>query len=133
MPRKLKRQTAATSKHSDTPWLVVDEHDGEGLKASVYSRLYAHGYAVTGWGSVVQTKANAERIVACVNAFDGVEDPAAFMRALRSDDLTTADRLLIAVLLKDRKLVRAPKKAILKGLDAAGYSSRVIKAFLKVR
>lgn len=55
---------------------VIDTRDEKGLILNT-----ALAYVFNQGGSEAEGKANAARIVACVNACDGMEDPAAWIRA----------------------------------------------------
>lgn len=71
----------STTKHTAEPWIVIDKSkasDGNGF--SVAQAPGDYGQSITGWGCVEQTKANAARIVAVINAMAGIDDPADFVK-----------------------------------------------------
>ena len=64
------------SKYTQEPWVIGDygavEHEGKIIQLS--------GFSLSG---MREAKPNAARIVACINALAGIDDPEAFMRKVR--------------------------------------------------
>lgn len=61
-----------TSKHTQEPWTTYDKTVSSAARANVIV------------ADCLIDKHDADRIVACVNAMQGVDDPEAFMAAFRS-------------------------------------------------
>lgn len=75
------------SKHTPEPWaydneFIVDASDN-----------YLADCAGSDF-SVEQDRYNAQRIVACVNAMAGIEDPGAFMEVVKQLELDAAERIM---------------------------------------
>lgn len=66
-------EPAATTRHTPGPWVV----DWQGLDHPIYA---GETCVATAWAG--DADANAARIVACVNALDGVDDPAAALGSI---------------------------------------------------
>lgn len=98
---------STTTKHTAEPWTLcytdnLKEPTGEIISADAahptliadtgiahwlnLRAAAAHGAHAREWDNVIARKAaDAARIVACVNACAGIEDPAAFMALVRDD------------------------------------------------
>ena len=71
------------SKHSPEPWEVTRSTKMSGGESTVFAGLRpVVGTTGVRGSDLKATKANAERIVACVNACAGVENPVAILDAL---------------------------------------------------
>ena len=71
------------SKHTEEPWYTEDR---VGYGSISGTRINADGWVVSlAVGDVPELnhKANAARIVACINALAGIDDPEAFMLKVR--------------------------------------------------
>ena len=95
------------AKHTAGPWKycppVLDDESGfVGAKAG-------DGHGVTSLAdrpvleSAAQFEANAARIVACVNALDGIEDPEAFVEAAKHITRELTDGILAHGLSSDQR------------------------------
>ncbi len=68
--------------HTQEPWTTIKTHvkiDGEMVETDTIAD--SHGAMIS--GSVKTSSANAMRAIACVNALAGIEDPAAFVEAVK--------------------------------------------------
>lgn len=84
--------------HTPGPWAAVDERDGGVLAFRIASSKGTDAVAhVVGYtdveGNDPTTEANAARIVQCVNALEGVADPAAVLAEVRAALTDARDRL----------------------------------------
>lgn len=84
------------SAHTPGPWMVLEETDHEPVTLTVVfapgreTCVAATWHGVSNGQSVDEAEANAARIVACVNACEGMKDPAAVIQSLRDDSLVAA-------------------------------------------
>jgi hypothetical protein len=78
------------SKHSPEPWELARSTKASRGESTVFAGLRSVAGAGPLSNDLKATKANAERIVACVNACAGVEDPESAVRVLRDAARTAA-------------------------------------------
>jgi hypothetical protein len=78
-------------KHTPGPW----QTDNMGLGLGHIRSSDPNDQRMIAYAQASPTDANAARIVACVNALEGIEDPAAFVAAVR--ELVEAARSILAV------------------------------------
>lgn len=80
---KRKEQPMTTPKHTPEPWMVRDERSSLRIVGGVENRTWIA--TMTGSVSDPESMADASRIIACVNACAGMEDPAAEIARLRAE------------------------------------------------
>ncbi len=74
------------TKHTHGPWKIDREYEGMCLGCSTIAGIGEYSQTIIGetWPQGDHTDAsslpNAQRIVACVNAMEGIENPADFVR-----------------------------------------------------
>ncbi len=100
-----------SAKHTPEPWIADDFAEGDGLRTRISlpdhngipnaAIAYVQTNKTPDWPSeqritATQAEANAARIVACINACTGLEDPAAELAALKAqrDELLAALKAL---------------------------------------
>lgn len=75
----------SATKHTPGPWRKEQRHHVDKYRTEIWSGSTCIVREVNLGGHYFQAEgiANAARIVACVNAMEGVDDPAELMRAVR--------------------------------------------------
>ena len=72
------------SAHTPEPWEMAFQECHTGGVATCHGNGGWFEVWSRHWGDGVNAPANAARIVACVNAMEGIEDPQAFVEAARA-------------------------------------------------
>ena len=72
------------SEHTPGPWIVGGRYNSK-ILCNDGETVIADLWAIPREGGVDEGKANARRIVACVNACEGMEDPSSEIDSLRKD------------------------------------------------
>lgn len=63
----------SNTKHTAEPWEVIEEHEGKAIGSNALSKTICTAHTSRTWNmNSEEGKANAKRIVACVNACKGV-------------------------------------------------------------
>ena len=74
------------SKHTPEPWIWIGTDEDKTLTSPTANYVIIAGTCSNDDGTVglYINQANADRIVACVNALAGIDDPAAFVEAAKA-------------------------------------------------
>ncbi len=72
----------STTKHTAEPWRISEGHDFSHL--AIVADVAVPIAHISNWLLSEQMRANAARIVACVNACQGVEDPTRFIQCAKA-------------------------------------------------
>jgi hypothetical protein len=99
------------SKHTPEPWEINEDQSHDGI----FNVCSANGeYICTVWGIHDNGRSNADRIVACVNACAGMDDPQAEIARLKARE-AELERLMERIIAMPEDAFDLARHAMTKG------------------